>query len=168
MKTILIPLIAGLALLASVPAVLGCESELAGADMPIYDLDYDDSWVSGFPGEVAGYTVLYIHTPRTQACSRKSDIELQAPPGAEPPYADVRSEVEAMEESIPIPGGTELDIWPAEVPNPGVDRLDELARGWNASAEEWGCEAMGWGAGAGGGRLVELPDDVDLSDDSNP
>ncbi len=36
---------------------------------PVFDLDYDDSWVANIPEFIGGYRVLYVVTPKSAACS---------------------------------------------------------------------------------------------------
>ena len=45
---------------------------------PVFDVDYDDSWVANVPDEIGGYRVLYIITPKSVACSPEPVILLQA------------------------------------------------------------------------------------------
>ena len=47
--------------------------------LPVFDADYDDSWVANVPDEIGGYRVLYIITPKSVACSPEPVILLQAP-----------------------------------------------------------------------------------------
>ena len=111
---------------------------------------YADGWVSDFPNEIAGYTVLYIRTPRTQACSDTSILELVASPGAEPVFEDARSMANDLEDFIPIPGGVTINIEPAETTRV---ELGEAVRIWNRSAQSPGCDGVGWSAGR-----LKLPD----------
>lgn len=150
MKTTLTPVIVGLALLASVLAALGCDLEPAVTDVQLYDPEYPDDWVSDFPDEVAGYTVLYIRTPRTQACIDTSILDLVASAGTEPVVEDVRSAIDDLEDSIPIPGGVTINIEPA-----GTTRaeLDEAVKTWNEAAQSLGCDGVGWSS-----RRLKLPD----------
>ena len=46
-------------------------------DRPIFDLDYDDSWVANVPEFIGGYRVRYINTPKSLACSVLPIIALQ-------------------------------------------------------------------------------------------
>ena len=95
-------------------------------DDQLYDQDYPDGWVSDFPDEIDGYTVLYIRTPRTQAFIDTSILDLVVLPGAKPVSEDVRSAVDDLEDSIPILGGvTIINVEPV-----GTTRaeLDEAVR----------------------------------------
>ena len=140
MKTTLFPTVVGLTILAYVLAIVGCDPEPAGPDDQVYDQGYADGWVSDFPNETAGYTVLYIRTPRTQACIDTSILDLVTSPGAEPVFEDARSMADYLEDSIPIPGGVTINIESA-----GTMRaeLDEAVRIWNRSAQSLGCDSVG-------------------------
>ena len=48
-------------------------------DRPIFDIDYDDSWVASVPEVIGGYRLLYISTPKSRACSPSPVIDLQTP-----------------------------------------------------------------------------------------
>ena len=151
MNTTLIPTIVGLTLLASALPFSGCDPEPAGTDDQLYEQDYPDGWVSDFPDEIDGYTVLYIRTPRTQACIDTSILDLVMLPGAKPVSEDVRSAVDDLEDSIPILGGVTI----INVEPPGTTRaeLDEAVRVWNKAAQSLGCDGVGWSAGR-----LKLPD----------
>ncbi len=147
MRRIII-LITGLTLLASVLAGTGCESQSVGTDtgMPIFNLDYDDSWVTDVPAEIGGYRVLFIHTPMNRACTPLPVIGLQTPP--EIGEGDI-GEVVTLTESIP--GSVRVSVSPS--PTSEADTPDGVKR-WNEEAAETGCNTSRWSGG-----LADLPDD---------
>ena len=74
-------------------------------DRPVLDVDYDDSWVANFPDVIGGYTVLYITTPKSVACSRTPLISLKAPQESMDEFLSAPLDVNSLEEAIrSIPG----------------------------------------------------------------
>ncbi len=144
MKTLTI-FVMGLALLA----YTGCGSELQPPeehDKLVFDLDYDDSWVANVPEAIGGYRVLYVHTPKSMACTSLPVIGLQTPP--DPDSGDITV---AIAWTKSIPGGARLGVGPAPI---DAEEMAAYVQKWNEDAERTDCFS-----GFGSGLVPDLPDD---------
>ena len=73
--------------------------------LPVFDADYDDSWVANVPDEIGGYRVLYIITPKSVACSPEPVILLQAPQESMDEFLSAPLDVNSLSAAIrSIPG----------------------------------------------------------------
>ena len=116
---------------------------------PLFDYDYDDSWVEKVPDIIAGFELKHISTPKSRACLRNAIVHLRSkqptlaefhanPPDAEAVMSVLRS----------IPGApSSIRLGFSSKP---VDKLASFARetDWNLKRIEHGCPEP-WG----GGRL---------------
>ena len=74
-------------------------------DRPIFDLDYDDSWVANVPDLIGGYRVLYIRTPKSLACSVTPRIGLQTSSESLDEFLSTPLDIRALRAAIQsIPG----------------------------------------------------------------
>ena len=72
---------------------------------PVFDVDYDDSWVANVPEVIGGYRVLYIITPKSVACSPEPVILLQAPQESMDEFLSAPLDVNSLSAAIrSIPG----------------------------------------------------------------
>ena len=69
-------------------------------DSPVTDVDYDDSWVTDFPDVIGEYTVLYIATPKSVACSRAPVISSKASQESMEEFLSAPLDVNSLEEAM--------------------------------------------------------------------
>ena len=119
-------------------------------DMPVLDLDYDDSWVGSVPEVIAGYRVISIDTPKNRACTREPLLTLHAPPGF---VAGTLEEIFATVESVPaMPSNIIVSMsYSGMEPEQMADSQRRL-RAWNETRLRLGCPEKSFGT------LVTLPD----------
>ncbi len=114
--------------------------------MPLFDYDYDDSWVEKVPDIVAGYEVRYINTPKSMACMNTPMLHLRSKqPTLEEFHANPVN-VDALTSALSsIPGVPSTSILLSFSPKP-VDKLASAASetDWNLKRIEHGCHER-WG-----------------------
>ena len=82
-------------------------------DRPIFDIDYDDSWVPSVPEFIGGYRVLYISTPKSRACSPSPVIDLQTPQESLSGFLGDPPDVHALMQALPgLPPNVRLSLVP--------------------------------------------------------
>ena len=108
---------------------------------PLFDYDYDDSWVEKVPDVLAGFEIGYIKTPKSMACLNGTIVSVRStqptldefianPPDAESLMTALRS----------IPGAPEGNLYLSFSPKP-IDKLASAAweTDWNLKRIEHGC-----------------------------
>ena len=74
-------------------------------DRPLFDVDYDDSWVANVPEFIGGYRVLYIRTPKSLACSVTPRIALRTSQESLDEFLSAPLDIRALRAAIQsIPG----------------------------------------------------------------
>ncbi len=108
---------------------------------PVFDMDYDDSWVASVPDVIGGYRVLYISTPKRKACSPSPVIVLQAPQESLSEFLGDTPDVHALMQAIPaLPANARLSFGRSLIDKEEVAARD---RRWNEAKIRTGC--FSWG-----------------------
>ena len=110
-------------------------------DRPIFDIDYDDSWVASVPEFIGGYRVLYISTPKSRACSPSPVIDLQTPQESLSGFLGDPLDVHALMQALPgLPSNVRLSFGPSPIDKEEMAVRD---RRWNEAKTRTGC--IPWG-----------------------
>ena len=110
-------------------------------DRPIFDIDYDDSWVASVPEVIGGYRVLYISTPKSRACSQSPVIDLQTPQESLSGFLGDPPDVHALMQALPeLPSNVRLSFGPSPIDKEEMAVRD---RRWNEAKTRTGC--IPWG-----------------------
>ena len=110
-------------------------------DRPIFDIDYDDSWVASVPEVIGGYRVLYISTPKSRACSPSPVIDLQTPQESLSGFLGDPPDVHALMQALPgLPSNVRLSFGPSPIDKEEMAVRD---RRWNEAKTRTGC--IPWG-----------------------
>ena len=108
--------------------------------IPVFDADYDDSWVADFPEVIGGYRVISIGTPKSVACSFEPLIILQATQESMDEFLSAPLDLNSLRAAIRSVPGVPSDIGLGFAGNP-LDKEEAATnlREWNEANISGGC-----------------------------
>ncbi len=111
---------------------------------PVFDYDYDDSWVANIPEVIGGYEVIGVSTPNKVACNRGPIITLLAPRRSMNEFLGNPPDVHSLRSMIRAIPGVLSDI---RLSFAGSVLDEEEAaknlREWNEDSLKDGCIVLG-------------------------
>ena len=107
---------------------------------PVFDVNYDDSWVAKFPEVIGGHRVEQITTPRDYACASKPMIYFRASEKTLEEYLEAQYDVRSLREAINdvpgVPSNVSISFGNS---SSNKEELAERIREWNERRIRNGC-----------------------------